>query len=252
MIDTHCHLNNEQFLSDLETVVQNFLSSGVEKAICVGWDIPSSVMAKAIAESIPSVYYEVGVHPDECDSFDAHTLEDLITSADNKLVAVGEIGLDFFHNKNNKQKQKEVFIAQIELAIKHKLPIVVHCRDAMGETLKILKKYAPFSYGCVMHCYSGSLESALELISLGVKLSFTGTVTFKNAHNLHEVIKNIPLETFFFETDCPYLAPEPIRGTRNEPKNVKEIVKFVAQLRNMDEKTLIVQTDKNAKDFFGI
>ncbi len=252
MIDTHCHLNDAKFDNDVDLVIDKFTSSGVESVVCVGWDFKSSVKAREIADLNENVYYAVGVHPDECDDYNPFEMEDLLRLKSNKLVAVGEIGLDYYHNKENKFRQMEVFESQISLANKYKLPIIIHCREAFGDMLTILKKYAPFRYGAVMHCYSGSLDYAKEIIKLGLKISFTGSVTFKNATNLQEVAKNIPLDSFFFETDSPYLTPEPNRGKRNEPANVFDIAKAVAKLRDADEEKLIETTDENAKKFFHI
>lgn len=252
MLDSHCHLNDHQYDGIVDEIVNNFSHAGVELAICVGCDTYSNARAKEIAHTYDSVYYTVGIHPDDCGQYDESILEAYLKANDAKLVAVGEIGLDYFHNKENKAEQIRVFESQIKLAIKYHLPIVIHCRDAYGDTLEILKRYAPFEYGAVMHCYSGSLEFAREVIRLGVKLSFTGTVTYKNAHNLHEVVQAIPLDTFFFETDSPYLTPVPYRGKRNEPMYVREVCRFVANLRNMDERELERITDANAKAFFSL
>lgn len=252
MIDTHCHLNDEWFNEDVDQVVNNFLCAGVEKAICVGCDPASNKKAQEIAKKYTNVYYTVGIHPDDCNTFNIEELEEYLIKKTDKLVAVGEIGLDYFHNKANKQEQISVFKQQIELANKYKLPIVIHCRDAYGDTLDILKQYAPFKYGAVMHCYSGSLEFAKELLKLGVKFSFTGTVTYKNAQNVQEVVKNLPIDSFFLETDSPYLTPTPYRGQRNEPKYVVEIAKFVAELRGLSYREIEEITDKNAKEFYNI
>lgn len=252
MLDTHCHLNDNQFSDDLQQVITNFLSAGVETAICVGCDPISNNRAIKIAKDYECVYYTVGIHPDDCAKYNKEEIEQYLKLNDNKLVAVGEIGLDYFHNKENKEEQKQVFISQIKLAKKYKLPIVIHCRDAYGDTLDILKQHAPFKFGAVMHCYGGSLEFANELIKLGVKMSFTGTVTYKNAVNVQQVVKNLPIDSFFFETDSPYLSPVPYRGKRNEPKNVVEIAKFVANLRGEDVNELMEVTTSNAKKFFKI
>lgn len=252
MIDTHCHLNDSKLLDRADEVVSNFLQAGVDKAICVSYDFESSVTAQKLAEKFDCVFYSVGIHPDNCAEFDYNKLENLIINANSKIVAVGEIGLDYFHNKDNKAEQKEVFIKQIELANKYNLPIIIHCREAYGDTLEILKQFAPFKYGAVMHCYGGSLEYANELIKLGVKISFTGTVTFKNAVNVKEVAKNIPLDSFFVETDSPYLTPEPNRGKLNEPKYVIDVAKYIAQLRDMSYDEIVSITDNNAKKFFQI
>lgn len=251
MIDSHSHLNDKQFSEDINQVVENFLSAGVEKTITVAWDYASSQKAIELSSAYDSIYAVVGCHPDDCATYNEQQFDQLLTNKDKKIVAVGEIGLDYFHNKENKEEQKQVFISQINLANKHKLPIVIHCREAFGDTLEILKQNKPH-FGAVMHCYSGSLEYALELLKLGVKISFTGTVTYKNATNLHEVAKNLPLDSFFFETDCPYLTPVPNRGKRNEPKFVVDVAKFVAELRGMDYSELEKITDNNAKSFFKI
>ena len=250
MIDTHCHLNDKMF-TDVNQVVNDFLYAGVERAICIAWDYNSSVKAIELSNEFESVYATIGCHPDECFSYNQEEIENLLKQQHKKVVAVGEIGLDYFHNKDNKEQQKQVFISQILLANKYKLPIVIHCRDAFGDTLEILKQHNA-EYGAVMHCYSGSLEFAKELLKIGIKISFTGTVTYKNAVNLHEVAKYIPLDSFFFETDSPYLTPVPYRGKRNEPKYVVEVANFVANLRGVPAEELIKITDINAKSFFKI
>ena len=250
MLDTHCHLNDSQFNGEVDQIVNNFLSAGVEKAICVGCDTNSNKKAYEISQQFKCVYYTVGFHPDDCDKFNEQELIYYLDKNDKKLVAVGEIGLDYFHNKENKEEQKKVFVRQIEIAKQYKLPMVVHCRDAYGDILEILKENAPFNFGLVMHCYSGSWDFAKELLKLGVKFSFTGTVTYKNAKNVQEVAQNLPIDSFFFETDSPYLTPTPYRCQRNEPKYVVEIAKFVASLRNISLEELVEITDKTAKGFF--
>lgn len=240
------------FKGEVDQIVNNFLSAGVDKAICIGCCIESSKDCISLAEKYESVYCAVGVHPSDCDKYDEQELENMLINRNDKLVAVGEIGLDYYWSKDDKELQKQVFESQIRLAIKHKLPIVIHCRDAFGDTLEILKKYAPFEYGAVMHCYSGSLEFANQIIKMGLHISFTGSVTFKNARNLHNVAKNIPIDKFFFETDSPYLTPEPNRGKRNEPKNVLDVARFVANLREIPADELIKITDETAKKFFNI
>ena len=252
MIDTHCHLNDKKFEGEVDQVVNRFLLSGGKKAICVGWDIDSSIKAKEIASNYECVYYAIGVHPDECEKYDENAFKKITEQNNDKLVAIGEMGLDYFHNKNNKERQKQVFVAQINIAKALNLPFIIHCRDAFGDTLDLLKQNAPYPNGFVMHCFSGSLEFANEIIKLGGKISMTGSVTFKNAKNLHEVASNLPNETFFFETDSPYLTPEPNRGKRNEPANVKDVLKFVANLRNSTYEQLEKQTDENATKFFKI
>ncbi|MBQ8615705.1 MAG: TatD family hydrolase [Clostridia bacterium] len=252
MIDSHCHLTDKQYENEVDKIVSNFLQVGVEKVITIGYDPQHNLKAIELSNKYDCVYCAIGIHPDDCAKYNEQELEKLLINKNNKLVAVGEIGLDYFHNKDNKDKQKRVFESQIMLANKYKLPIVIHCRDAYGDTLEILKKYAPFKFGAVMHCYSGSWEYAKELLKLGVKFSFTGTVTYKNAKNVQEVAKNLPIDSFFFETDSPYLTPTPYRGQRNEPKHVVEVAKFVAELRDLPYKELEKITDNSAKSLFNL
>ena len=252
MIDSHCHLNDVQFDGEVDQIVDNFLSANVKKVICIGCDSETNKKAKELASKYESVFYAVAYHPDDCDKYSEEEIENYLKCGDKKLVAVGEIGLDYYHNKDNRDKQIEVFESQIRLAKKYNLPMVIHCREAYGDTLDIIKKYASFEHGVVMHCYSGSLSFAKELLKFGVKFSFTGTVTYKNAKNVQEVAKNLPLDSIFFETDCPYLTPTPYRGQRNEPKHVKEIYKFVANMRGISFEEMERIADKNAEKFFKI
>ena len=250
MLDTHCHLNDPQYAGEVDKIVVNYLNSGVEKVITIGCCPQSNLDVLKLVNKYESVFGAIGVHPDDCDKYNEQEFEELLKTKNPKILAVGEIGLDYYRIKDNKKKQIEVFENQINLAKKYKLPIVIHCRDAYGDTLEVLKKYAPFECGAVMHCYSGSLEFAREIIKLGLKISFTGSVTFKNAKNLKEVAKNIPLDSFFFETDSPYLAPQSVRGTRNEPRNVWEVASHVAELRGITTEELVKITDNTAKTFF--
>ena len=259
MIDIHCHLNDEQYAGEVEQIVANFLDAGISKVVCASSDFHACQLAKEIASQYDCVYYAVGIHPDECQTYDQQRLEKFLQANDPKLVAVGEIGLDYFeHNlldengdqiHKDKEKQKQVFASQIDLANKYHLPVVIHCRDAYGDTVEILKSHTP-QYGFEFHCYSGSLEYAKQLIKMGGKLSFTGNVTFKNAKNIQQVAANIPTDCIMFETDSPYLTPVPNRGKRNEPKYVKDVLNFVADLRGIPAKELEDISDRNAHNFF--
>lgn len=259
MIDVHCHLNDQKYVGEVDKIVENFLSAGVSKVICASSDFSACALAKQIAKNYDCVYYTVGIHPDECENFEINRLETFLQANDKKLVAVGEIGLDYheFTDENgnlvvkDKEKQKQVFIAQIELANKYHLPVVIHCRDAYGDCLQILRANMP-KFGFEFHCYSGSLEYARELIKLGGKLSFTGNVTFKNAKNIQEVASNLPDDAIMFETDSPYMAPTPFRGQLNEPAHVKDVLNFVADLRGVPAQKLEKISDNTAKHFFKI
>ena len=261
MIDIHCHLNDEQYNGEVDKIVNNFLTAGVSKVVCASSDLQSSQLAEQIADKYDCVYFAAGVHPDEAESYDETALEHFIREAlpKHKLVAVGEIGLDYFEREltdsngkpihKDREKQKQVFAAQIRLANKYGLPVVIHCREAYGDTLQILKQTTP-KFGFEFHCYSGSLEYARELIDLGGKLSFTGNVTFENSKNIQNVAANLPIETIMFETDSPYLTPVPNRGKRNEPMYVKDVLNFVADLRGISAKELEFISDVNAQNFF--
>ena len=212
----------------------------------------TSEMGKTLAEKYPSVYFATGCHPSDINGFDDKEFERIsaLTSHE-KCVAVGEIGLDYYWEPFDKEKQKAGFIKQIELAKDSKLPICIHSRNSTEDMLKILKANKDkLIYGGVMHCYSGSVETAAEILKLGLYISFAGPLTFKNARSLLDVAKFVPDDKCLTETDCPYLAPHPLRGTVNEPKNVAIITAFLASLKGRDltEFASIVKT--NAKNLF--
>lgn len=229
-VDAHCHLDDDKLKPDENRVVEDFLAANVGIAITSGTNPFTSAAAKAQAEKFGSVYFTAGIHP--TDVKDAK-LSDLEVIADlarhNKCVAIGETGLDYFWDKSYKDKQREFFVKQIELAYMLGLPLVVHVRDAMGDALEILKSNkGKLRCGGVMHCYSGSAETAKELIKLGFYLSFGGNMTFKNSHTAR-VAATVPLCRLLTETDSPYLAPEPLRGSVNTPKNIPIILRKLAE-----------------------
>lgn len=259
MIDVHCHLNDERYEGEVEQIVENFMNAGVNSVICASSDMKASQLAEQIANQFENVYYTVGFHPDEAENYNEAQIEEMLAHKNKKLVAVGEIGLDYFEHENeqgvvehkDRQKQQQVFSAQISLANKFKLPVVIHCREAYGDTLQILKQNPP-KYGFEFHCYSGSVEYANELLKMGGKISFTGNVTFKNAKNIQQVAVTLPVEAIMFETDSPYLTPVPNRGKRNEPAHVVDVLNFVADLRGISAKELETISDKTAKSFFRL
>ncbi len=251
-IDVHAHLDNVRFDEDLDMVVKNAKLSKVEKIITAGYDLKSSFKEVEIANRFENVFACVGVHPENVEGLEKNYLEKLETLLKNKkVVAIGEIGLDYHWRKDNQELQKKIFIEQIDLANKLDLPIVVHCRDAVGDTLQILKEHTP-KRESLMHCYGGSVESAKEFIKLGFSFSFGGVVTFKNAKNVQEVVKNIPLEKILLETDCPYMSPEPFRGKVNEPKNIPIIAEKIADIKNIKIDEVEKNTTKNAEKMFKI
>lgn len=251
-IDVHAHLDNVRYEEDLDTIVKNAKEKCVEKIITAGYDLNSSYVDVEIANSFENVFATVGVHPENVEGLEKNYLEKLETLLKNKkVVAIGEIGLDYHWRKDNQELQKKIFIEQIDLANKLDLPIVVHCRDAVGDTLQILKEHTP-KRESLMHCYGGSVESAKEFIKLGFSFSFGGVVTFKNAKNVQEVVKNIPLEKIMLETDCPYMSPEPYRGKVNEPKNIPIIAEKIADIKNIKIDEVEKNTTKNAEKMFKI
>ena len=247
-IDVHCHIDDAAF-TDKRAVVSAAEQAGVKKMICSGCDVNSSAVSREIAESFSSVYYSVALHPEHAESFDAGVYDGLKNLVDKKCVAVGEIGLDYHYEPFDKNKQAAAFISLINLADEVKLPIVVHSRDAHADTLEILKTHRP-KYGGVMHCFSGSKEIAKEYFNLGFYLSFGGTLTFKNAVRSVEVLKYSPIDRVLTETDCPYLAPEPLRGSVNEPKNIPFIVKKMAEIKGLSDVDIATAVEKNAKTVF--
>ena len=235
-VDTHCHLDDEKLKGNLDEIVANFRAANVGIVINMGCDAATSILVKSQAEKYDGVYFAAGIHPMDVEKATDKDLERIAALFNHpKCVAVGEIGLDYYWDKTFKDKQKEFFAAQIALAKKAGLPINVHVRDAMGDALEILKNNKEnLTFGGVMHCYSGSLETAKELIKLGLYISFGGTLTFKNAKNAVEVAAAVPIDRILTETDSPYLAPEPVRGTVNSPVNIPYIVARLAEIRGAE------------------
>lgn len=260
MIDTHCHLNmitdknGEIDFTKIEQILKNMYDNRVEIAITIGSNLDDSKIGIQIASKYKNIYCAVGVHPEGVDEFNLDKLEGLVKQNINsgKLVAIGEIGLDYYWRKDNKLEQIKIFKQQIELAKKYNLPIIVHCREAFGDCLEILKQYSPFLNGGVIHCYSGSIEWAKEVINLGFLISFTGVVTYSNAKNVQEVAKWVDNDKFMVETDSPFLSPVPFRGKENCPSNVVYVAKFIAELKNISYNNIDKITTKNAKKLFKI
>lgn len=261
MIDTHCHLSmvidNAKNIdyNKIDEILDSMRQSGVTHAITIGSNFEDSAISCEIADRYGNIYCAVGVHPEEIADFDCNRLENLINeNLGKKLVAIGEIGLDYYWRKDNKQEQIEVFKQQIELAKKYNLPIVVHCREAYGDCLEVLKQYysAGDKRSGVIHCYAGSIEWAKEVIKLGFYISFTGVVTYNNAKNVQEVAKWVELDKFMVETDSPYLTPVPFRGKENNPSFVKYTLEYIADLKTLDPQTVDKQTTENAVKLFEL
>ncbi|MBV5114419.1 TatD family hydrolase [Bacillus altitudinis] len=253
LFDTHAHLNAEQYNEDLEQVIERAKSEKVEKIVVVGFDRPTITRAMELIEAYDFMYAAIGWHP--VDAIDM-TDEDLAwikeLSQHEKVVAIGEMGLDYYWDKSPKDVQKEVFRRQIALAKEVNLPIIIHNRDATEDVVTILKEEGAAEVGGIMHCFTGSLEIAKACMEMNFYISFGGPVTFKNAKKPKEVVKDIPSDRLLIETDCPYLTPAPFRGKRNEPSYVKYIAEQIAELREMSFEELAELTTENAKKVFRI
>ncbi len=253
-IDTHCHLEDENFSADRADVLNRARAAQVERIINFGSTMHSSIAVAELAENYAELYAGVGIHPEEIDDFDAATCNRLADLAANKkIVAIGEIGLDYHWEKDSERRliQQRIFIEQLDLARQLKLPVCVHDRDAHADTLKILQAEARDLRG-VLHCYSGSLETAREVWKLGWYIGVDGPLTFKNSAKLPEVVKAAPLELILIETDAPYLAPVPYRGKRNEPAYVVEVAKKLAEVRGETLKEVAAYTTANAKSLYRL
>lgn len=254
LFDSHAHINDEKFDEDRDEVIEHLRENSIDLVVNPGADMPSSKSAVELANKVDFIYSAVGVHPHDVETMTDKDLEELknLAKENEKVVAIGEIGLDYYYDLSPRELQKEWFIKQIELANELGLPFIVHDRDAHGDTFDIIKKYKAPETGCVLHCYSGSLELALEYIKMGCYISIPGTVTFKNNRKTVEVAENIPMEWMFIETDSPYLTPVPYRGKRNDPSKVRYVAEKVAELRGISYEEVCEITKENAKKFFNI
>lgn len=249
--DTHCHLFDEYY-DDLSLIIKEANNSGVTKMIVSGCDLASNMEVIKKIEKHSCLYGTIGFHPEFALDFNDSYYDFLKNNINNdKILAIGEIGLDYHYDNISKEKQKEIFIKQLELAILYNKPVVIHSRDATFDMLEILRKYKGKIKG-VMHCYSGSVETALELINLGFYLGVGGIVTFKNAKEIIEVIKKVGLKYIVLETDCPYLTPEPYRGTKNKPMYISLIAKKVAEILDVLEDDVAKAVSVNVLNLFDI
>ena len=246
-IDTHCHIYMDLFDGDRDDVIQRAIDNGVERMICIGVDLPSSEKCLNIADKYPHVFATAGIHPHEAKDAPPRYLHELEAFYQHpKVVAVGEIGLDFHYNFSDEKEQTTVYHEQLELAKSVDLPTVVHCRESDDEILNGIIE-SKNGYG-VIHCFASTLAFSQQILKTGFHLSFTGLITFVNA--LEDVVKETPLDRMMLETDSPYLAPIPHRGKRNEPLNVKEVATKVAQLKDMSIDDVVKKTTHTADLFF--
>ena len=248
-IDTHCHITRNDY-SDIPFLINKIKDSGIKKIIVNGTDMKSNMEVLELVKEYDIVYGAIGFHPTELDNFNDEYLlwlEEHIN--DNKIVALGEIGLDYHYDNTNKEKEINVFRRQLQIAKKHNKPIIVHSRDAIQDTLDILKE---FDLKGSIHCFSGSLEMAREFIKCGYLIGVGGVVTYKNSKNIINVIENIDLEYILLETDSPYLTPEPYRKNKNDSSYILIIADKIAEIKNVSVSVVEKTTSSNAEVLFDI
>lgn len=247
MIDTHCHLFKEDY-DNLQEVIERMQDNIM---IVSGTNDKTNLEVIELVNKYPNIYGVIGIHPEEADNVTEDSFKIIEDNINNpKIVGIGEIGLDYYWVKDNKEKQIQLFIKQIELANKHNKTIVVHSRDSISDTYNILKNQLKTK--AVMHCYSSSLEMAKKFTDLGIMLGIGGVVTFKNSKALKEVVENISINYLLLETDSPYLTPEPYRGKKNEPYNVIYVAEKIAELKNVTVEEVLEVTSKNASEQFNL
>lgn len=254
--DTHAHYDDAKFDDDREEVLKKIFNSGVTKCIDVGCDIKTSKMAIELAKKYEFIFAICGIHPSEIADSEKKIdnqisqIKQLVIS-NKKVVAIGEIGLDYHYDGFNKELQQKAFVKQIQLANELKLPISIHTRDAIDDTIAILRQYE-IRYGGILHCCPFNRELVKHGLEQGLHIAFGGTATFKNSKNACEIVNQVPDDKILIETDCPYLAPDPLRGTRNDSSNLKFVVQKLAEFRNTTPEKIANLTYQNACKLFGI
>ena len=254
LIDSHAHLDGEKFADDRAAVVERALAAGVVKIITMGDSLASSARSVALTEEFDPVYAAVGIHPEEAQPMTTATDDQLAAwAAQEKVVAIGEIGLDYYWEKDEEKRalQRAIFVRQLDLARQLRLPVCIHDREAHGDMMKILKTEGRGLRG-VLHCYSGSWEMAAELLKGDWYFGIDGPLTYKNAAKLPEIVQRLPAERILVETDSPYLSPMPFRGKRNEPAHVLCVAKKAAELRGESLEAFARATRENTRDLYGI
>lgn len=254
--DSHAHLDDEKFNDDRDEVIKSIYDSGVTKFVSAGYNLESSKFAIELSKKYEFIYPTCGISPNDIPQNEEELWKELkemkqilntVVNSNGKIFAIGEIGLDYHWNTENKELQKKAFIEQIKIANEYNLPIQIHTRDAVMDTIQILKENNVIKKG-IFHCCPLNKELVKEALKLGFYISFAGPVTFKNSRNADEIINMVPLDKMLIETDSPYLAPEPVRGTRNTPVNVKHIAQKIADVRKLDVEQIAKITYENAMD----
>ena len=256
--DSHSHYNDEKFNEDREKIIRETYDAGITKFVCAGYNIESSLFSLKMAKKYEFIYSICGISPNDIPQSEQQLWKDIaeisnIVKRNNskKLVAIGEIGLDYYWNKENKELQKQAFVKQIELANELKLPIVIHSRDASVDTLDIIRNNRVEKNG-IFHCCQLNQELVKKALELGYYISFAGPITFKNSKNAPEIIKMVPMDRILIETDSPYLSPEPNRGKRNDCRNVKYVAQKIAEVKELTLEEIAQKTYENAMKIFNI
>lgn len=233
IIDTHCHVLSSEYDNPEQVIEESFIN-GINKIIINGYDLESSIEAVKLSNKYDNVYAAIGIGPENIEGYSDDTLKTLQNLINNnKIVAIGEIGLDYYWTKKNKAKQIKIFKDMLNLAKINNLPVIIHSRDAFNDTYNILKEYNIVG---IMHCFQGSVETAKLYSKLGFLIGIGGILTFKNAKKLVEIVEELPIDCFSTETDSPYLTPEPYRGSKNKPYYVKQIIEKIAEIKSMNVK----------------
>ena len=252
LVDSHAHLDGGQFAEDLTETVERATANGISHILTIGCDLESSAASIAVAEQFDQIFAAVGVHPHDATEIDPEALNKLRTMLSHpKVVALGEIGLDYYRDRSPREAQREAFRQQIRLANATKKPIIIHDRDAHAEVIDIVKEENGGQSGGVFHCFSGNLEMARQCLELGFYLSFTGTITYPKNTEIRDIIKAIPIDRMLVETDCPYLSPQKFRGKRNEPAYVRYTAEKMAEIKGLTIEDVARVTSRNCHDLFG-
>ena len=253
IFDSHAHYDDEAFLEDREQLLGSLEKNGIGKVVNVGASMETSRASIDLAKKYDYIYASVGVHPSEVEELTLEKINELKEySGFDKVVAIGEIGLDYYYPTPDRKLQKEWFYKQLDLAVETNLPVIIHSREAAADTMNILKEYKDKITKGVIHCYSYGVQMAKEFTDMGYYIGIGGVLTFNNAKKLKEVAKEIPIEKIVLETDCPYLSPVPNRGKRNSSLNLEYVVKELAQIKDLSEEEVIEITYKNTMNLYGI
>lgn len=253
IFETHAHYDDKAYQEDREEVISSLFSGKIGNVVNVAADMKGCENSIILAKKYPNMYASVGVHPSECENMTDDDIELLRSYCDeDKVVAIGEIGLDYYYEDPDREVQKRWFIKQLKLANEINMPVIIHSRDAANDTYNILKEYGNNLKNVVIHCFSYEKEMAARFLDMGYYIGIGGVITFKNGRKLREVVDYAPLERIVLETDAPYLSPEPFRGKRNHSGNLEFVVKAIAQIKNISEEEIIRITESNAKELYGL